>query len=122
MRKRLMFVFSLMVMALLLLTSCGGLISEASPPAANQVAVAEGDTGISPNSEPAQPAEAVPPQVVEDSPPNQGEGTSGEQPVSLPAKPELGFALGQAELKASNPRDVSLDSGRLQLVEMFAFW
>ena len=122
MRKRLMLVFSLMVMALLLLTSCGGLITEASPPAGNQITGSEGDTGSSANSEPAQAEEADSAPVVEDSQTNQGDETSGEQAVSLPEKPELGFALGRVELIASDPSQVTLDSGRLQLVEMFAFW
>ena len=124
MRKRLIIMFSLMVMAALLLSACAGVISEAGQPAVDQSASGSGDAaGNTADNQPDQaaPVDAAP--VVEESQPDQGEETSGEQSaVSLPTRPELGFALGKAELVATDPGNVSLASGRLQLVEMFAFW
>ena len=45
--------------------------------------------------------------------------TSGN---SQDARPELGFALGDPNLKATNPDTVVLASGQIQLIEFFAFW
>lgn len=36
--------------------------------------------------------------------------------------PELGFALGDPNLKATDPSTVVLASGQIQLIEFFAFW
>ena len=124
MRKRLIIMFSLMVMASLLLSACEGWISEADRPAVDQSESGSGDAaGNNTGSQPDQGAPVDSAPVVEESQPNQGEESSGDQlGVSLPTRPELGFALGKAELVATDPVNVSLASGRLQLVEMFAFW
>ncbi len=36
--------------------------------------------------------------------------------------PELGFALGDPNLRATDPDTVVLASGQIQLIEFFAFW
>ena len=121
MRKRMILMFSLMVMAALTLSACDGMISEAGQPAEVQNAGVLVDATPTPQGDPVAPGDSAP--VGEAPPPDQGEAASDEQPAaSLPSRPELGFELGHAELVATNPNGVSLDSGRLQLVEMFAFW
>jgi len=124
MRKRLIIVFSLMVLAVLMLSACNGVISDAGQPAVDQSTSGNGNTaGNTGDTQPGQAAPVDSAPVVEDSQPNQGEETSGDDSsVSLPVRPELGFALGKADLVATDPSNVSLASGRLQLVEMFAFW
>lgn len=41
---------------------------------------------------------------------------------SVETAPELGFALGDPNLRATDPSTVSLASGQIQLIEFFAFW
>ena len=124
MRKRLILLFSLMALTALLLSACTGMISESGQPDTNPNTSGSGDNaGNTGDSQPDQAALVDPPVSEGESQPNQGEESTGDQPaVSLQNKPELGFPLGKAELVATDPSEVDLASGRLQLVEMFAFW
>lgn len=124
MRKRIILMFSLVSIAAVMLTACRGVISETGKPAEGQDIVGSGNTtGNSVDTQPDQPAAPVSAPSEGETQPDQGEDITVEEPVgNLPAKPELGFGLGRAELVATDPSQVNLASGRLQLVEMFAFW
>lgn len=47
---------------------------------------------------------------------------STDSASSSAGTPELGFALGDPKLKATDPSTVSLASGQIQVIEFFAFW
>ena len=113
-RKRIWLSMAAVLIGAMLLAACGG------------------------TAEPAE-VEAPPPEVEEAAPPaveNVGE-ESMEEPMeeppapveeSAPAEaieeemPQLGFELGDPQLKSTDPAGVALASGEVQLVEFFAFW
>lgn len=59
-----------------------------------------------------QPTEQLPLEVA-----SLPQATEVEQPDY-----ELGFSLGDVNLRATNPSGVQINSGKPQLIEFFAFW
>lgn len=131
MRKRALLLFSLVALAALVLTACGGVIDDQGTQSVVQ------DSSDNSGNTPAQPDQGAPPEPPpadaegqSDLPADAGEGqavqsdqeTQADQSADLPSKPELGFDLGASMLVASDPNQVNLASGELQLVELFAFW
>jgi hypothetical protein len=124
MRKRYILLFSLMAVAVLMLSACTGVIAESDQPDANPNASGNVDSaGNTVDTQPDQAAPVDPPTTSGESQPDQGGESNGDQAAAnLPTRPELGFPLGKAELVATDPSNVNLASGRIQLIEMFAFW
>jgi hypothetical protein len=108
---------------LLVLAACSGpaAVDPTQPPLAESPA----PLVISPTSastEPVVPAgAATPTTVVADSAPTElPEPPEPPEPASEPT--EQPPPTPRAELKASNPEDITLASGKLQFVEFFAYW
>jgi hypothetical protein len=130
MRKRVLLLFSLVALAAIALSACGGVIDDQAdvilPPESPNNDVGNVDAQPEQNTQPDPP-----PSNGEEPPVNSGEEQpeqppteepQGEQAPALMPKPALGYDLGAAGLVATNPDSVNLASGELHLVEMFAFW
>ena len=122
--KRVSIIFSLVALAAVLLTACtGGIDDPSSPPVVQDLS---GNTGNTADTQPDQEPlpESSPPEgeSEQDQPDQQDQENQDEQAPVLPPRPELGFAFGDSQLKASDPNQIDLASGELHLVDLFAFW
>lgn len=98
-----------LIMALLTLTACGTkeLVQTGSENSGENLSA----TII------VQPSNSDSPTLAVDDLPESADSASGSANA-----PELGFALGDPNLKATDPSTVSLVSGQIQVIEFFAFW
>ena len=127
MRRREILLFSLVALAALVLSACGGVIDDQTEPlllpdtSSNTVENVEvqPDQGMvsDPPTSTGGEQQLEPPVVEGEKQPDQP-----DQKADLPARPALGFDLGESQLRASDPNQINLASGQPQLVELFAFW
>lgn len=128
MRRHSILLFSLVALAALVLSACGGgviddqtepllLPDTSNSPAENVEVQPDQDTPSDPPPSTGGEEQAEPP-VVE----GEKQSEQADQVPALPAKPALGFDLGEGQLRASDPNQINLASGEPQLVELFAFW
>lgn len=103
---------ALLILVLALsLAACGG--NTDTLPASESVNESSSGAATDPTAD-----SAAPTLPVSDLPaPTESDSDSGSS-----GRPELGFALGDPNLKATNPSTVSLASGQIQVIEFFAFW
>lgn len=101
--------FIYVFIASLTLTACGGNAdNQPGGETANESASGSGGAATTDSDSPSIPVSDLP--------------NSSNNPSGPDGAPELGFALGNPNLKATDPTTVLLASGQNQVLEFFAFW
>jgi hypothetical protein len=124
MRKRMIRLFSMVVLSAVLLSACFGTIpSTPTPtPVPPDTSAANDDNSVQPEPPAANPPEKADAADQSEGEPDKDSVEEEQEAAALPSLPELGYAYGASQLKATDPNQVDLTSGKIHLVELFAFW